>query len=542
MTSGMAPPVQHVLAAERALPAGTRLEEYEIECVLAQSSLAVLYRAYDRTLKLHVAIKEYLPDALALRSADTEVVLRDGGYAQSFERGRQAFVNEARMLAHCEHPSLQHVLRIFPHQGTMYRVMRCCIGPTLGDLRRTLGEASTAGATRSLLDSLLGALAELHQQGWVHAAISPGNILMLGDDRPMLLDSAAVQAALISDRTRRMMATLEPCYAPIEQREPSPDQPLGPWTDLYSLAVTLQFFVEGCLPEAPTDEPPRGFEPCGAQWQRLRDGQIGAPQEWSWLKALDACLAPSAQDRPQSVAQLRDLLESQGAAARRVTLAMPSQWMATCNEAIDAAGHRQLALVGAQAKDFAGMQQTLPFIAARAHEVVATSYAPALAASPRLVLPRYRRRWWAGGLVLMLLLLVVVATAGEWIGHRGGPLAADRLEFAGGKADASVQPAASSEVLAGLPHAPTGAGKPDIGAGIATFAEPAPAPSANAALADVATAAASAAPAPAQRNPRQLCGARSGYALYQCMQTQCAKRSWAQHAQCQRLRRDQSLS
>jgi type IV secretory pathway VirB10-like protein len=43
-------------------------------------------------------------------------------------------------------------------------------------------------------------------------------------------------------------------------------------------------------------------------------------------------------------------------------------------------------------------------------------------------------------------------------------------------------------------------------------------------------------------SPRALCGKAGGYALYQCMQTQCAKRDWAQHGQCKRLRQQQSLN
>jgi serine/threonine protein kinase len=71
MTSRTALPANPFRSSERALPAQTRIDEYEIERVLAQSSFGVVYRAYDQALRLHVAIKEYLPDALALRRAET---------------------------------------------------------------------------------------------------------------------------------------------------------------------------------------------------------------------------------------------------------------------------------------------------------------------------------------------------------------------------------------------------------------------------------------------------------------------------------------
>jgi hypothetical protein len=41
--------------------------------------------------------------------------------------------------------------------------------------------------------------------------------------------------------------------------------------------------------------------------------------------------------------------------------------------------------------------------------------------------------------------------------------------------------------------------------------------------------------------PREACGNRTRFALYQCMQTQCAKPAWTKHAQCVRLRKEQKL-
>lgn len=40
----------------------------------------------------------------------------------------------------------------------------------------------------------------------------------------------------------------------------------------------------------------------------------------------------------------------------------------------------------------------------------------------------------------------------------------------------------------------------------------------------------------AAQSPRLVCGARTEFALYRCMQQQCAKPAWSRHAQCVRLR------
>ena len=43
--------------------------------------------------------------------------------------------------------------------------------------------------------------------------------------------------------------------------------------------------------------------------------------------------------------------------------------------------------------------------------------------------------------------------------------------------------------------------------------------------------------APARFNsPRSVCGTRTDFALYRCIQTQCAQKQWAQHPVCKRFR------
>ena len=500
MTPRIAPLQTPDPTPERALPAGTRLVEYEIESFVAEGSLGLVYRAYDRVLKLHVAIREYLPDALARRGGETEVVLREREHAQCFERGRRAFVAEARVLAQCRHPALPRVLRLLHHHGTSCHVMHCVEGPTLVEHRRALAGPPDAAALRAWLDSLLGALDELHGQGFVHGAVSPGKILMVPGRGPVLLSSDAVRAALISGSTRSMMARLAPGGLPIEQREPSPERPRGPWTDLFALAATLHFHIGGKAPAALAEDTPGRFEPLGALWQRLHGGPAVAPAS---LGVLDACLAELPHDRPQSVAQLRALLEAHDAASRLQLAGSSGAW-AVMHE------------LPAQPVD--DLQQTLPFVAARAHAVAAA----ASVAAPAAARPQRRSRWVTGA-ALMLMLTVSVAAA-AWMRNRQG--------VAPGPAAVAPAPA----------QAPRQA--PPVTAALLPAAATRPETQVDAAPADRPVSP----PAPVAQSearppdsPRSRCGARSGYALYQCMQTQCAKRAWAQHAQCRRLREQQSL-
>ena len=85
--------------------------------MLAQSSFVVVYRACDHALRLHVTLKEYLPDALALCSAETQVVLR-ARPCRTLRPGPAALIGEAQTLVRCDRPSLLRSVRVLQRFGT----------------------------------------------------------------------------------------------------------------------------------------------------------------------------------------------------------------------------------------------------------------------------------------------------------------------------------------------------------------------------------------------------------------------------------------
>lgn len=560
MSPTLTPPPTPFPAPERALPAQTRLDDYEIERVLARSNFALIYRAYDHALKLHVAIKEYLPDALALRSTDTQLVLRSRSLAERFERGLEAFVAEAQTLARCEHPSLLRIVRILRAHGTVYRVMRYAPGPTLLEQRQASDSPPRADALHAWLDGALGALAELHEEGCVHGAIEPDNVLLLADGRLLLLDFDAVRGALISDTTQDMMAALQPCFKPTELRLPGGDQLPGPWSDLYALAATLHFAIGGQLP-APRSlggtAPAR--EPLAALWQRCH-GAAAQGATAQMLAALQSCLAETASARPQSVAELRLLLRGATAAVpiappvavpitrpveRTPTPEPPTPPPATPAQTPgEASASVTRGAEASHASVMADLDRTFAFIAAKANEPAepdkpAPADVPA-AAAPLPEAPPPMRRWWIG---LGVAVLVVAAAVGDWLLSELSARLPTSSRAASGVATHDLPSVPGSTAPLELP--PTSAGRSEASTGIVTLGEPsAPSPKPTPAPA-AEPPAKSAAPPPgkprAARSPREVCGERTQFSLYQCMQTQCAKAAWSAHAQCVKLRKTDSV-
>jgi len=298
-----------------ALLPGTRIEEFEIERVLSTSSFGLVYLAVDRAFERRVAIKEYLPDTLAVRGQDgVQVRLRADTHADAFERGRKAFAEAAELLARLDHPSLVRVLRHWDGNGTAYRAMPYYPGTPLLRLREAMGTSPDEATLRALLDGLLEPLDLLHRAGCIHREISPTTILLLPDDRPVLMDWSAARGAIVGGQARALMTLLAPSFAPLEVTAPAPERPVGAWTDLYSLAAVVRYCISGQLPPPAALRTMPADEPIGRMLARMRHVSPGLHYSASFIAAIDAALMPRPEDRPQNVAELRALLDDHPAA------------------------------------------------------------------------------------------------------------------------------------------------------------------------------------------------------------------------------------
>ena len=283
-----------------ALPRGTRLGEFELLHVLGSGGFGIVYLALDHALEREVAVKEYMPASLVGRTATLHVSLRSQSDADTFALGLKSFVNEARLLARFDHPSLLKVLRYWEANGTAYMAMPVLRGQNLKEMRLGSGQQPSEAWLRDLLDPLLGAIAKLHAEGVYHRDIAPDNIQIEADGHPVLLDFGAARR-VISDKSQTLTAILKPAYAPIEQYADVGSVKQGPWTDLYALGATMHFLL-------------LGRPPMPATARTIHDdltplaSQQFAECSQGFLQIIDWMLAPRPADRPQSVSALRDAL------------------------------------------------------------------------------------------------------------------------------------------------------------------------------------------------------------------------------------------
>jgi TPR repeat protein/serine/threonine protein kinase len=314
-----------------ALAAGTRVGRYVVKSVLGQGSFGITYLAHDGQLNSDVAIKEYLPMALAVRHNGVIVVPNSAKVAEEFAWGRQSFIDEGHTLAGFRgKPGMVHVYDLVEDHGTAYIVMELVHGSTLADKLDKDGPLSAQDVDR-LLPPLLDVLATVHQAGFVHRDIKPANILLDREGRPILIDFGAARAGMAA-KTTAMTAVYTPGYAAVEQFIEGKQ---GPWTDIYALAATFYRAISGRMPPRSVE---RALEDAYQPLAELKPA--GFPVQL--LRGIDHGLAMRPVDRPQTIEQWRAALYSEEAPASPAAPTVGRRWRTVVN-----AGVGSLAVVAA---------------------------------------------------------------------------------------------------------------------------------------------------------------------------------------------------
>jgi HAMP domain-containing protein len=290
-----------------ALPPGFRLHEYRIDKVLGQGGFGITYLAADVNLDAPVAIKEYLPEDIAFRTAGKTVSPNASRHRDRYQRGLESFLVEARTLASFRHPNIVRVARFFEANQTAYMVLEYERGAPLKQwwqAHKQLPEAELLQLLRPLLDGL----SVVHAAGVLHRDIKPDNIQVRQSDGSLvLLDFGSARAAVSAGAQTEVAVT--PGYAPIEQYL---DDAQGPWTDVYALGATLYWLVMGVAPP-PADQRSEYHDPIvrlaeqAGQWE----GRFSLP----FLQAIDWALEREAAARPQTIEAWRTQLFAAHAAA-----------------------------------------------------------------------------------------------------------------------------------------------------------------------------------------------------------------------------------
>jgi serine/threonine protein kinase len=191
---------------------------FELREVVGRGGMGCVWRAYDRTLRREVAVKETVGATGDVR----DIALR-----------------EARAAAQVNHPNAVRILDIVDAAERRWIVMEHVPSWSLRDLTDRNGPLAP-GYVASIGVAVLDALTAAHRAGVLHRDVKPGNILIGHDGRVVLADFGI---ALWNGQSAEGTAVLgTPQYVPPERVSANVSLPEG---DLYSLGATLYSAVEG---------------------------------------------------------------------------------------------------------------------------------------------------------------------------------------------------------------------------------------------------------------------------------------------------------
>jgi serine/threonine protein kinase len=190
--------------------------------------MGVVYRARDKRLKRHIAIK-VLPPELAFQSAI-----------------KTRFLREAETAAQLSHPNIVPIYSVDEVEGLVFFVMAYISGDNLAKRLHDTGVLQVDDVRR-ITREVGDALAYAHERGVVHRDIKPDNILLdAATGRTMVTDFGIARAASEGEGGRLTatgMAIGTPAYMSPEQA--AGDREIDGRSDLYSLGIVAYQMLVG---------------------------------------------------------------------------------------------------------------------------------------------------------------------------------------------------------------------------------------------------------------------------------------------------------
>lgn len=235
----------------RALKSGTVLnDQYEVKEVVGEGGFGITYRAFDKYLKINVAIKEYFPAQFASRNTVTgsnTLSVISGEREEYFKNGLKKYEEEAnRLTKFSDKRGIVSVLNFFKENGTAYMVMEFVEGKTLKEYLDEKGGKISYKETLSMMQPVIESFKAVHSAGIIHRDISPDNIIITPEGEMVIIDFGAARTDE-DEKSKTIM--LKHGYAPPEQYYRNGKQ--GAWSDVYAICATMFRMISGCkLPDA----------------------------------------------------------------------------------------------------------------------------------------------------------------------------------------------------------------------------------------------------------------------------------------------------
>ena len=290
------------------LAPGTQVGDYTITRKIGIGGFGIVYAATHTENGTPVAIKEHLPEGLAIREPGGNYVIHASPeQEQRFQATVDEFMQEVAVLMGISHPGIVPILSAFAANGTAYYVMPFMRGEALSISEQASlsfsQKSQEARRNRRLLLSLLSTLDYLRPHQIVHRDIKPDNILITPEGEPVLLDFGSARQLQAG---KVFTNVFTPDFAAPEQSQAKNDEEmsenLGPWTDLYALGVVMYYLVTRLYPPRSELRALSAEDPYTPLTGRADLEELYGT---AFLRAIDRALEVKIEDRWQSAAAWR---------------------------------------------------------------------------------------------------------------------------------------------------------------------------------------------------------------------------------------------
>ena len=201
-------------------------DRYQLQDLLGQGGMGIVYRAFDKQMNRHVAIK----------------TIRDSPEPEMLEM----FQKEWRILASLNHPNVVEIFDLAEIQEggvrKPYFVMPLLKGLTLAELIKNSGEPLSIERVADIIGQTCRGLQAAHSRGLVHRDLKPSNIFVMEDDSVKIIDFGV--ARLVGANTVAAVGGTPLYMSPEQIRR---DQ-CNPQSDLFSLGVICYEALSGKRP------------------------------------------------------------------------------------------------------------------------------------------------------------------------------------------------------------------------------------------------------------------------------------------------------
>jgi serine/threonine protein kinase len=213
-------------------PLPEQIGRYRILERLGAGGMGTVYKAHDPQLDRVVALK--LP--------------RFDGPQRDRANRVQRFQREARAAAQVWHPHVCPIYDVGDHEGQPFVVMAYVEGQSLAERLAAKGRYEDIGEAVILVRQVLDALDAVHARGIIHRDLKPSNIMIDAAGRAVLTDFGLARPENDAEHlTSDGVVVGTPAFMAPEQAA-GESASVGPWTDVYSLAVVLYQMLTGRLP------------------------------------------------------------------------------------------------------------------------------------------------------------------------------------------------------------------------------------------------------------------------------------------------------